>query len=857
MNSRSAVSSEILGALGATEDWLPKYGHPITKYVQHLAGNRFMVTLEMSGIPFEVHENSALERMFDRDVEAYSKVGRDLGGRLGYHAVFTRRRVSFERDYRFGTRFMQWFVQQYTASFRDGKFFENKYYLSLLLKYEDFDDGLKEIESLAQQVKMLFVDYEAELLEVYEREHSNGTKMLFSPLYGLVSYLVNGRTGDLPAAAEPGTDIIPSSHLHFGYNTLAIEGPGVPESRRFAACCDLRGFPEKPGWGQLDPVIALPIEFTVVHSFNCLTGFETNRVIDSAINKLESAGDKAKHQVRELREAQGYVNTGELSFGEYHGAAIIYGETAKQALENRDLFTSRSLNECGVEWSVATGSAPFTYFSQVPGAKVKPRPKVQSSRNFASLFTCHDYSSGKAVGNPIGDGTAIIPFRSASGIYHFSPHASRRGDVNVAEKLAAHMKVEGTTGTGKSTVVTAMTGMLSRFDPLLFVLDKGRGWEVFIRALGGAYVNLAKGEPTGWAPFELADTYENRDFLYELVELCGRKTGSDHQGRSTKLELTAAEKIHCRNAVDAVMGIDDVRLRRFSLLLDSIPDEGDDSLRARLSIWCKSEGGRFWWVFDNPPDLSLNMTEQRWIGFDVEAFLVEGYEPSEPAFAWLFHLKRMMRRDGRLMQTVMEEYWLPIRFRTIREQIEETLASGRKEGEFIALITQQPEQGQKAADLYPALRSLVATNLWLADPAAEEGAYLRDGMTRKEFREFRKLTPSSRRFLIKQGNQSAFASFNLAGMDDAIAVLSGDRENALICDAIRAEYGDDPDVWLPVYLERVFERKLRTRLAAKYGSDERLWGGELERGLDRKRVELASIYRSVQSLDADCETLTI
>ncbi|MGF6601767.1 type IV secretion system protein VirB4 [Paraburkholderia sp. GAS448] len=846
MQSRPAVTSEILGAIGAVEDWIPKYGHPVTKHVQHLEGNRFMVTLAMRGVPFEVHENVAMERMFDRDTEAYSKLGRDLGGRLGYHATFVRQRVSFDRVYRFKQRFLQWFVREYIGRrFGDEKFFENRYYLSLILKYEEFDDGLKEIGSLAQQALLQFAEYEAELLEVYERKHMNGTKMLFSPLYGLVSYLINGKTGDLPVAAEPGTDVIPSSHLHFGYNTLEIGASDVPAYRRVATCLDLRSCPEKPGWGQLDPLITLNMEFTITHTFNCMTGFESNRTIDSAINKLESAGDKARHQVRELRDAQGYVNTGELSFGEYHGAAVIYGETAKEALENADRFASRSRNECGVEWSPATGSAPFTYFSQVPGARVKPRPKVQSSRNFAAMYTCHDYSSGKAEGNPIGDGSAVIPFRSDSGVYNYSSHASRLGDINVSEKVAGHFEAKGTTGSGKSTVIVAATGMLSRFDPMLYVLDKGRGWEVFIRAMGGAYVYLEKGKPTGWAPFELADTPDNREFLYGLVELCGRKNGVDHQGKPIRIDLTAGEKIHCRNAVDAVMGVDDVRLRRFSLLLDSIPDEGDDGLRARLSIWCKSEGGRFWWVFDNPPNLSLNMSEQRWIGFDVEAFLVENYEPSEPAFAYLFHLKKLMRREGTLMLTVIEEYWLPLRFRTIREQIEETLASGRKEGEFMGLITQQPEQAQRAADLFPALRSLVATKMWLADPAAEEEAYLRDGMTRKEFREFKKLTPQSRRFLIKQGNQSAFASFDLSGLEDAIAVFSGDRENVLICDAVRAEVGDDPDVWLPVYLERVFERKLRTRLAAKHGADERLWIGELQRGLERKRAELAQIYPPV------------
>jgi type IV secretion system protein VirB4 len=852
MTRQSEMSSEVLGSLGAMEDWMPKFGHPVTRHVQHLEGNRFMVTLAKRGVPFEVHENVAIERLFDRDTETYSKLGRDLGGRLGYHASFTRRMVRFDRNYRFSARFMQWFSREYVGRFNEDRFYENHYYLSLVLKYDDFDDGLKEIGSLAQQALLQFADYEVELLEVYERQHLNGTRMLFSKLYGYIGDLVNAVWVDQPVAAEPGTDVIPSSWLHFGYNTVAIRGPGVPSSRQYATCHDLRGFPDKPGWGQLNPLLTLPMEFTITQSFNCMTGFDANRTIDSAINRFESAGDKAKHQVRELRDAQGYVNTGELSFGEYHGAAVIYGETPKEAIANGDLFASRSLNECGVEWMTATGSAPFTYFSQVPGAKVKPRPKVQSSRNFAAMHACHDYSTGKAEGNPIGDGSAIIPFRTKAGnVFNFNFHATRLGDINVTEKLAGHFEAKGTTGTGKTTLIAAAIAMLLRFEPLLFVLDKGRGWEVFIRAMGGAYVYLEKGKPTGWAPFELADTPENREFLYGLVELCGRRHGVDHQGKPVRIDLSAAEKMQCRNAVDAVMDIDDVRLRRFSLLLDSIPDEGDDSLRARLSIWCKSEGGRFWWVFDNPPDLSLNMSGQRCIGFDVEAFLVENYEPSEPAFAWLFHLKTLMRREGALMATVIEEYWLPIRFRTIREQIEETLASGRKEGEFIGLVTQQPEQAQKAADLYPALRSLIATKIYLADPAAEEAPYLRDGMTQKEFSEFRKLTPQSRRFLIRQGNQSAFASFDLSGLDDAIAVFSGDRENVLILDAVRTEVGDDPEAWLPQYLLHVFERKQRTRLSAKHGADEQLWAGELQFALDRKRAELAGIYPAADIVRAE------
>ena len=176
-------------------------------------------------------------------------------------------------------------------------------------------------------------------------------------------------------------------------------------------------------------------------------------------------------------------------------------------------------------------------------------------------------------------------------------------------------------------------------------------------------------------------------------------------------------KKQCQDAVDAVMSIHDVGQRRFSLLLEAFRTKGQDCLRARLSVWCKSEGGRFWWVFDNPPSAALDITRHARIAFDVEAFLVEGYDPSEPAFAYLFGLKKLMRSAGELMVTIVEEYWLPIRFQTIRDQIEETLSAGRKEGEFMVLVSQQPEQALQNEQLFSRIRSLTATKI-LSGPDA-------------------------------------------------------------------------------------------------------------------------------------------
>ena len=40
---------------------------------------------------------------------------------------------------------------------------------------------------------------------------------------------------------------------------------------------------------------------------------------------------------------------------------------------------------------------------------------------------------------------------------------------------------------------------------------------------------------------------------------------------------------------------------------------------------------------------------------------------------------------------------------------------------------------------------------------------------------------------------------------------------------MRATVGDDPDVWLRVYLERVFAARLRAKLIQKHGPEEAQW----------------------------------
>ena len=91
--------------------------------------------------------------------------------------------------------------------------------------------------------------------------------------------------------------------------------------------------------------------------------------IRKQLNNLTSVNDKATGQIEELEEGQGLLTSGELMFGDYHAALVVYGKTAEEASANGARAYSTFLNSGGYRFTKAGLSAPATFFSQVPGQR--------------------------------------------------------------------------------------------------------------------------------------------------------------------------------------------------------------------------------------------------------------------------------------------------------------------------------------------------------------------------------------------------------------------------------------------------------------------------------------------------------
>lgn len=788
--------SKALQKQPAQSDFLPKICQHVTNNIVRYKDGYLAFVIRMNGIPFDGVDDKHLFSQFVSLRTLLAGMGKTLGNRLAIWGTLQRQKINFDRQYEFDSIFCRKFAEKYLRRFEEHDYFENIYHLTVLIKTDNIDMGIKEAEEQIQIMMRSLDVYDPHLLTAYQNQ--NGIP--FSEVYEFFGSLINGQKEPIPLSTVDAYQMIGGASLHFGSDICEIRSQDG--TIKFAKMFDLKDFGlSKPKI--FNSILTLPCEFTLTQSLIFVNPHTMKEKIKKQLNNLESAGDLASGQFNELRDGQGKLAAGELMFGDYHCALVVYGDTPEAADANGARAYSTFLNAGGYRFTKAGLSAPATFFSQVPGSKEKPRMFPKTTTNFATTFGIHNYSQGKKSGNPIGDGSALMPLQTVSKtIYDFNFHFSNPKEDNIGEKIAGHSLLFGATGTGKTTTQTAIMAFAERFKPNLFVMDLDRGMEIFVRAIGGSYFSLRAGEPTGLNPFQLEDTPSNREFLYSLVGMCGE----DEYGK-----LTAAEEKEIQFAVDSVLSLD-FENRNFSHLLQNIPViNNPNSLRVRLSKWCRSEGGRFAWCLDNPTN-RFDPEDFSRVGFDLTEILKDDYPPTGPVLAYMFHLRNIMMqkiaKNSGILATIIEEFWYAARYTVTQDMMLKILKTDRKLGGWLILVSQSPEDAINCP-IFAAIVQQTPTKIYLPNPDAEyEGSYERCGITRKEYEELVKLPKESRTFLIKQSKQSAFAMLDLHGFKDEMPFLSGSSDNVELLHQIMADLGsEDVNDWYQPFIDAIRKRE--------------------------------------------------
>ena len=389
-------------------------------------------------------------------------------------------------------------------------------------------------------------------------------------------------------------------------------------------------------------------------------------------------------------------------------------------------------------------------------------------------------------------------------------HASDPNDLaGASQHDTGHTLICGPTGSGKTVLVGFAMARLLRFGASQVVIDKDRGLEILVRALGGQYSALKNGQPTGFNPLQLPPSAPNVSFLREWLRTLVT--------RADRLP-SVREHAELDQALRGVLALapHDRRLSRVLEFLDPTDPAG---IHAQLSPWCESARGEDAWVFDNAQDqMVARLATHTLVGVDVTDFL-DHPRTRTPVSLYLFHLVRQLL-DGRRLVVWMDEFAKLLADPAFEGFARDGLKTWRKRNGVLAMATQSPSDAL-GSSIARTLIEQTATQIFYPNATATYADYVEGfGLTEREFLLIRdELNPGSRQFLVRQAHHSSVCTLNLAGMDFELDVISGRTANVQLLERLIAEVGPDPACWLPRFRARRASRHAGSEPAAEPASE--------------------------------------
>ncbi len=628
---------------------------------------------------------------------------------------------------------------------------------------------LRHLNTAREALMAQLGSYSPNLLGVYDT--ANG------PCSEVLEFLSALYNADMRPVALPQQDVgayLPYRRISFGQEAGELSSAGKTH-RSFFAIVSIKDYPAQTMPGMFDELLRLPAEITVSQSFGFVDRGVAIGRMNLALRRMRSAEDEATSLHGELSDAKDEVAAGRAGFGEHHLTVTIHG-TSRAEVDSgvaEVLATLADLGIIAVREDVALEPA---FWAQFPGNfKYIARRALISTSNFAGLASGHNFPLGRADKNHWGQAVTLLE-TTAAGPYYFNFHQGDLGNFTLI----------GPSGSGKTVVLNFLLAQARKFNPRIIFFDKDRGAELFIRAIGGRYDLLRPGTMSGLNPLQLNDTPANRLFLIEwLAQIAG---GAD-----------VSELAQIKDAIDANYQ-QPAEHRRLNHLVElfrgsSRPQAND--LWSRCRPWW-GDGERAW-LFDNAQDLT-DLGAQS-IGFDMTAIL-DDPAARTPAMMYLFH-RIEERLNGEAAIIVVDEGWKALDDDVFVRRIKDWEKTIRKRNGIVGFATQSAQDALESR-IASAIIEQAATQIFMANAKARHADYVGGfGLTEHEFEIVRTLPDDAHCFLIKHGNDSVVARLSLTGEQELLTILSSREQSVRIADEVRAEFGDDPAVWIPKLLARV------------------------------------------------------
>ena len=797
---------------------------PLTAHVDtHVARTRngdYVQTLRLAGVSFESADDEDINNWHER----LNVLWRNIASpNLALWTHIVRRRADVAKGALRSAGFAAEVVQRYEHRVSSARLMANDLYVTLvyrpqptrvgaaalrLLKRSDADadraelnDSLEECAKRRLELLAALERYQPEMLGLYSGQRG----VLFSSLVEFYGLLINGEWQRMPLPRAPIDEVLVTSRPFFGNEAMEYR---TGTQTRMGAFLGIKEYPTPTAPGMLGTLLTAPFPFVLTQSFTFLAKATATDLMGRQFNRMLASGDLAVSQAEELKEAMDELVSNRFVVGDHHFTLHVLADAFEGLQESEGRPRLKQLNdniaqarhllgETGMVVAREDLALEAAFWAQLPGNfAFRSRKAPITSRNFAALSPFHNFPTGRPHGNHWGEAMTMF-ITSAGSPYYFSLHASdsRRADGG-GRRDVGHVAGVGPVGTGKTTFLGfCLLNISNRFDATQVIFDKDEGLHILVRALGGRYLPLRNGEPTGCNPLQLDRSVpDNVEFMRQWLRRLVLLRPDD--------VLTVRQQDDLDQALAGTLGLEP-SFRRLSRLIAFLDVTDPEGVHARLRKWCASEKGDYAWVFDNAVDEVAPMLEANaLIGFDVTAFL-DNEVTRAPLTMYLFHLVQRMV-DGRPLICWMDEFAKLLDDPAFAKFAKNGLETWRKKNANIAAFTQSTSHVMQST-IARAIIEQTPTKILFPNPEADYREYTEGfNLTDREFALIKQeLEPGSRQFLIKQGHISVVAELDLQGFDAELAVISGRTSSVRVMREMVDRHGPQPADWLPHFQSAV------------------------------------------------------
>lgn len=649
----------------------------------------------------------------------------------------------------------------------------------------DAADALEYLQKVVADCVSGMERYDVRRLGCYEY---NG--LWFTEVGEFFAYLLNSEWQRVPLTHHRMAHQLQTSRLFSGKETIELRRT---QDQVYSAFLGVKTYPPRTFSGMLNDLLSAPFPFVLTQSFGFMSKEAALFLVSTQRNRLINVGDASESQVDEMKVLMDDIQANRVTFGNHHLTLQVKGYTPKQLRDSLGVAKSM-MSDQGIMTAREDLALEAAYWAQLPGNfKYRPRVAPITSKNFCDFASNHNFPSGRRTGNHWGDAITQLTSDADTPVY-FSYHASDPTEADGgSRKDVGDALVLGPKGTGKTLFVAAMNAFSQKYGLTSIFFTKDRDTEIYIRAIGGAFLPMRAGQPTGMNFYQLDPTPENIVFWNEQCADLIRRS----------LTVSEENELAAANRWIATL---DKRDRRIGRLLEYL--DPNTELYTYIAQWCYSirqgvPDGIYAYVFDNKKDIVIPHLSGKTltVGVDVTDFL------DKPVlcgpilnYCW-FLVNKLV--DGRRMVVHVAEFWKPLSNPRFVKELKDALKTWRKKNAHVVLDSQSPSDALS----HPEARTLIeqtSTKILFPNDEADEDEYCNGlNLSKREFKLIKEdLTAGRREFLLKQGKNTIVAKFDLKGFDFELDVLSGREQNVLLLERIREIHGEDPAVWLPIFKEQ-------------------------------------------------------